>query len=444
MNLADYNIDNKTQNLKQNFSIDAHTLNNLNNNKLSHLGAIDAKNGNNYNLNYNTATNNNLNFSFNSNIDLFNFIQDNSSDDNITNNKAQHNQSNLEFYLEEESISFEKYLLDLNNPFVNINPSKFSKQSNAYNNIILNENSSNYSSCKDRNANKGSNSSKSPDKKKKFIDHNDFMIKENDVFSNASRSHSSKNFANLNLNTVNNINIKANNVNISTFLSVKNKKNNNTQNNNNNHQNILQYNHDNVNIVYPQNEAVICPKYSQSKFNKNNNAVDNIQSNHQDKKKPKKSYFSKDRNDVVILNEQNKSYILIVDDHTFIRSSLKINLEKIFKENKIENFEILEGTDGVDILNFIIKDQEKNNSIKCIFSDENMEYINGFEAFEILKRLQMENKIKKIPFCSVTAFEETELIKGKNSKHKDVVDKILIKPCTQNDLLQFLHEYKII
>lgn len=189
-------------------------------------------------------------------------------------------------------------------------------------------------------------------------------------------------------------------------------------------------------------------KTNNENINLNSNN-DNAINNYNDKKKQaKKSFFSKekDKNDELNLDTipKEKNKILIVDDHTFIRSSLKINLEKILRDHKVKNMEIIEGKDGVDIINYVIKDQEQNNLIKCVFSDENMEYINGSEAFEILKNLESKNKIKQIPLCSVTAYEDTERLYAKNSKYKVIFDKILIKPCSQQELLKFLQEFKIL
>jgi len=51
------------------------------------------------------------------------------------------------------------------------------------------------------------------------------------------------------------------------------------------------------------------------------------------------------------------------------------------------------------------------NKIKCILTDENMEYINGSEAVQILRNLEKKKKIKAITIASVSAFED-EIIKS--------------------------------
>jgi len=278
----------------------------------------------------------------------------------------------------------------------------------------------------------------------KFIEN--YNKKNNKQYSNKNKAQ------NINFNSINHINITANNLNFTANLksldeNIPNKIENSNINfniNKNTIENNLilksdskkKNNNIKINSINKNDEI----SNNNEKFNNNN-----INPNANLKKLVKKSYFSKEKNTVLDLNlKKEKAKILIVDDHTFIRSSLKINLEKILKDKNIKNFEIIEGKDGVDIINYIIKDQQQNISIKCVFSDENMEYINGSEAFEILKKLELKIKIKKIPLCSVTAYEDTEKLKGKNSKYKDVLDKLLIKPCSEHDLLQFLQEFKIL
>jgi len=71
-----------------------------------------------------------------------------------------------------------------------------------------------------------------------------------------------------------------------------------------------------------------------------------------------------------------------------------------------KNFDIVEGRDGLDILNFVIEDNKNFNSIKCIFTDEVMDYIDGSRTIELLKNMENNNKIKKIFTISVLNAEE--------------------------------------
>jgi CheY-like chemotaxis protein len=268
--------------------------------------------------------------------------------------------------------------------------------------------------------------------------------------------------SNINNNENNHINNDFNN-DISNLIANKNNEKVNIKTNKNVNININHLNDNNNNIENIQTNPIAANNkkiqnknnmYINENFNLNsNNNINNkndihLNNNNDEKKKlVKKSFFSKDKEKINELEldqiPKEKYKILIVDDHTFIRSSLKINLEKILRDQNITNIEIIEGKDGVDIINLVIKDQENNNLIKCVFSDENMEYINGSEAFEILKNLESKNKIKKIPLCSVTAHEDTENLNAKSSKYKAIFDKILLKPCSQHDLLKFLREFRI-
>jgi signal transduction histidine kinase/CheY-like chemotaxis protein len=122
--------------------------------------------------------------------------------------------------------------------------------------------------------------------------------------------------------------------------------------------------------------------------------------------------------------------ILIVDDNHYIRSSIKNLVQQVLKSST-RHYDIVEGSDGVDILKLIIDDQQSNNLFKCIITDENMEYINGSESIKILKDLEKANKIKKILIISITSFED-ELTKS--NINKAGVDYILSKPCTKKHL----------
>ena len=46
--------------------------------------------------------------------------------------------------------------------------------------------------------------------------------------------------------------------------------------------------------------------------------------------------------------------------------------------------------------------------IKCIFIDENMDYLNGSETIKIIRKLQNMNKINSYNIVSITALEDNE------------------------------------
>lgn len=123
--------------------------------------------------------------------------------------------------------------------------------------------------------------------------------------------------------------------------------------------------------------------------------------------------------------------ILIVDDNKLIRKSIKNNLEQIIHAKEL-NFIIEEGYDGVDILKSIIDDQMQGNRIKCVFSDENMDYFNGSMASKMIVELERTKKIRCKPLmvCFTSYMDNTELdqyircgfdfVIEKNSKKHDL------------------------
>ena len=133
--------------------------------------------------------------------------------------------------------------------------------------------------------------------------------------------------------------------------------------------------------------------------------------------------------------------ILIVDDHLIIRDSLKKSCKRILNKYSMKEYDIIEGSDGVDIIYKIIKDQSENNLIKCIITDENMEYINGSEAIKIIRKLEKFNKIKFTPILSITAFEDIAM---KELIIKNGADKLLSKPCNEKQLKEFFDKFNII
>ena len=85
----------------------------------------------------------------------------------------------------------------------------------------------------------------------------------------------------------------------------------------------------------------------------------------------------------------------------------------------------------MDILNFVVEDNKNFNSIKCIFTDEIMEYIDGSKSVELLRQMEINNKIKKIYTVSVLSIEDEELKEGISSRG---VDYIISKPLLSNEM----------
>jgi signal transduction histidine kinase len=122
----------------------------------------------------------------------------------------------------------------------------------------------------------------------------------------------------------------------------------------------------------------------------------------------------------------NNYCIVVVDDHKFVRLNT-INLIKTsLLSLNINDYTIIEGSDGIDLLNIVRKDE--SGKIKCIFTDENMEFLNGSEAVKIIRKLEEINKIKSNYIVSVTAFDDKAT---KKNIHDSGVNSILSKPCSK-------------
>ena len=138
--------------------------------------------------------------------------------------------------------------------------------------------------------------------------------------------------------------------------------------------------------------------------------------------------------------EKKRAKILIVDDNCYNSEATKNILNKIFKESRSER-DIIICSDGVDILYQIIQDQSRGNEIKCIITDENMEYINGSEAIRIIRNLERCNKIKFVNIISATGNDEyqytSEIIKAG-------AQLVLSKPIQKATIKRALEELNII
>ena len=90
---------------------------------------------------------------------------------------------------------------------------------------------------------------------------------------------------------------------------------------------------------------------------------------------------------------QKKFQIVVIDDHKLVRENTVNLIRNVFKYLKINDYGILEGSDGVDLLNIVRLDKE--NKIKYIFIDENMYYLNGSEAVSIVRKFEEYKKINR-------------------------------------------------
>ena len=127
--------------------------------------------------------------------------------------------------------------------------------------------------------------------------------------------------------------------------------------------------------------------------------------------------------------------ILLADDEILIRNAMKRKILNYAEHNNI-NINILEVSDGVEILYFIyqlILNSDTNNSnqkIDFIISDENMIYYSGRKTARKLRKLEKLYNYKHIPFFLASAIP-FQINKQNNNS---IVDGIFHKPLIDSDL----------
>lgn len=183
--------------------------------------------------------------------------------------------------------------------------------------------------------------------------------------------------------------------------------------------NDLQNNYYNLNYIYTRNKNPFNSEFSLS------NILNNIPY------LEKSAYF--------IEYHRYLPYILIVDDNQIIREILKKKISDIKEEYTIE-LNIVEGNDGMDVLNHIIANQNEG-FLRCVFTDENMKYINGSDAIKLIRNLEDNNKINKNIIISMTAYEDENSI---NLITRAGADFIISKPYSKNQIITVLTKYGII
>ncbi len=137
---------------------------------------------------------------------------------------------------------------------------------------------------------------------------------------------------------------------------------------------------------------------------------------------------------------QQSKKIMIVDDNKFINDSIKHLIESIIREFKLD-FEVIQGADGIDLLKALVDDQKQGNLIECVFTDENMEYMNGSEAIRIIRDMEKSNKIKNLKLFSITGQED---IQSSKVILASGADNVLGKPVNKSLLINCFIDMKLI
>jgi CheY-like chemotaxis protein len=125
--------------------------------------------------------------------------------------------------------------------------------------------------------------------------------------------------------------------------------------------------------------------------------------------------------------------IIVADDEVFTRLSTVRTLKAILRQMKI-SFNILEAEDGLETVYLIYKAAIQGAKISLIFSDENMNFMNGLRSSILAREIAEKKKLGEIPFFLVTAYDKS-ILDGHVTGN---VDKILDKPLQKDAALQIL------
>ncbi len=132
--------------------------------------------------------------------------------------------------------------------------------------------------------------------------------------------------------------------------------------------------------------------------------------------------------------------IVIIDDNKFINDSIKNLIDSIIREFHLD-FKVIQGWDGVDLLKAVVEDQKHGNLIECVFTDENMEYMNGSCAIRIIKEWEKNNKIKQLKLFSISGQED---IQSSKAILASGAYKVLGKPVSKSLLINCFRDMKLI
>lgn len=132
----------------------------------------------------------------------------------------------------------------------------------------------------------------------------------------------------------------------------------------------------------------------------------------------------------------------VVDDNKNNQSAIERLINRYFQKNS-KSYLIKCLDDGIELINEVYLDiQRGNNCSKMIFSDQMMEFMNGSEAFKIIKNLLENKQMKPIPFIICSAFnDEGHYLKMKNLGIEHVFEKPISFGNIEHILDNYLSEY---
>lgn len=131
------------------------------------------------------------------------------------------------------------------------------------------------------------------------------------------------------------------------------------------------------------------------------------------------------------MNNTEKSIIILIDDNEIINSSNRKILNYIINEYNLD-YDILLGADGLDMIKIALNLDKRYELIKCIFTDENMDYFNGSEAISFIRKYEKMRNFEKTKIITLTCHEDVKIQETILNAGSDL---ILTKPVTKNNFL---------
>ncbi len=146
----------------------------------------------------------------------------------------------------------------------------------------------------------------------------------------------------------------------------------------------------------------------------------------------------KEKNSLTKIPAHNTINIIVADDEIFTRQSTVRVLKNISKSLGL-NINILEAEDGIETLYMLYKTYKSGSKISFVFSDQNMEFMDGIKSSLIVKEIVNKKQLLEIPFYLVTAYDES-LIRSQ-TKCTQFVTKIFNKPILKNDMYTIFENF---
>ena len=137
---------------------------------------------------------------------------------------------------------------------------------------------------------------------------------------------------------------------------------------------------------------------------------------------------------------ENLDKILVVDDNFIIRNSICNLLKSIIEKSGIK-YNIIVSDDGIDTLMLVKQDQKENHKIKCIITDEFMDFMDGSTSIKIIKELESNNKIKKINIVTISSSDDDI---SRLKYIRSGADSVITKPCSHQNLYNTLKGFNLI